>query len=302
MNKLIKSNDATDEIIAEEEKSIDKSKWYFTEETEEAIVQYNERLSKCCNANVEFDKTIIDGKKNIEKYLCSNCGKELQDDDAYYKLSNRERDDLFRLKIYKPIEKLAQSMIYTYEFFYFDVPPADVIKEVASVLCSKMYRYHQEEGRAFSFFSVVAKRYLINNNNRNYKYYVTHSSIDGFTEKQKDFKMARIFEKMEKNTTPDITSDNKEIINLLINYLEDNVENLFNKRRDKNIALSVVELLKNHENAIENYHKKALYILIREYSGEKTQYITQVLKKIKRHYKKIVKEYYDKKTLLERLY
>ena len=283
-------------------KTVDKSKWYFTEETEEAIVQYNERLSKCCNAIVEFEKTIVDGKKNIEKYLCSECGKELQEDEAYYKLSNQERDDLFRIKIYKPFEKLSQSMIYTYEFFYFEVPPADVIKEVTSVLCSKIYRYHQEEGRAFSFFSVVAKRYLINNNNRNYKYYISHSSIDGFTEKQKDFKMAEIFEKMEKNPAPDIVNDKKEIINKLIDFLENNIESLFNKKRDKNIAFSVVELLKNHEKSIENYHKKALYILIREYSGEKTQYITQVLKKIRKYYNKIVKQYYDNKTLLRRLY
>lgn len=284
-----------------EDNVIDKSKWYFTDETEEAIVQYNKRLSKCCDTEVKFEKTVIDGKKNIEKYICSSCGKELEDNDTYYELSKKERDDLFRSKIYGPFEKLAQSLIYTYEFFYFDVPPADVVKEVVSVLCTKMYRYHQDEGRAFSFFSVVAKRYLINNNNRNYKYYISHSSIDGYTEKQKDFKMANIFDKMDKGTDQKIIDDKQEIINRLIDYLEDNVETIFNKKRDKNIAYSIVELLKNHENAIENYHKKALYILIREYSGEKTQYITQVLKKIKKYYNKIVEDYYTEKGLFDSL-
>jgi hypothetical protein len=287
--------------LNEERDVVDKSNWYFTDETEEAIVQYNKRLSKCCNAEIRFEKTVIDGEKNIEKYICSLCGKELEENESYYELSERQRDDLFRSKIYKPFEKLAQSLIYTYEFFYFDVPPADVIKEVVSVLCTKMYRYHQDEGRAFSFFSVIAKRYLINNNNRNYKYYISHSSIDSYTEKQKDFKMANVFDKMDKNTDPEIIKDNQKIINRLVDYLENNIETIFNKRRDKNIAYSVVELIKNHENAIENYHKKALYILIREYSGEKTQYITQVLKKIKKHYDKIVENFYTEKILFDSL-
>jgi len=210
--------------LNEERDVVDKSNWYFTDETEEAIVQYNKRLSKCCNAEIRFEKTVIDGEKNIEKYICSLCGKELEENESYYELSERQRDDLFRSKIYKPFEKLAQSLIYTYEFFYFGVPPADVIKEVVSVLCTKMYRYHQDEGRAFSFFSVIAKRYLINNNNRNYKYYISHSSIDSYTEKQKDFKMANVFDKMDKNTDPEIIKDNQKIINRLVDYLENNID------------------------------------------------------------------------------
>jgi len=292
------------EIVMEQnvEEEIDKSKWYFTDETEEAITQYNQKLSKCCNADIRFEKEEQDGKKNIEREFCTACEKELTKEESYFKLSDRERGDLFREKIYTPFEKLAQSMIYTYEFFYFDVPPTDVVKEVISVLCSKMYRYHQSEGRAFSFFSVVAKRYLINNNNRNYKYYVNHTSIDGYTDKQQDFKMADIFDRMQKTTDPDITRDKKEILKRLIDFLEDNVELLFNKKRDTNIAWSVVELLKNHDKAIENYHKKALYILIREYSGEKTQYITQVLNKIRKYYHQIMADYYGDKGLMGDLY
>jgi hypothetical protein len=39
-----------------------------------------------------------------------------------------------------------------------------------------------------------------------------------------------------------------------------------------------------------------LYVLIREYSGEKTIYITKVLKKINIHYKKIKERYYNNKV------
>jgi len=61
------------EIVMEQnvEEEIDKSKWYFTDETEEAITQYNQKLSKCCNADIRFEKEEQDGKKNIEREFCS---------------------------------------------------------------------------------------------------------------------------------------------------------------------------------------------------------------------------------------
>ena len=276
-----------------EKKPANQSNWYFTKDTEDAIVRYNKRLSKCCVAPIRIEKIKIEHKKNTETEYCTSCEKVLGPDDSYFELSDTERGDIFRAEIYNAFFKLAESMIYTYKFFYFDVPPDDVKKEVVSVLCSKIYRYQQGEGSAFSFFSVVAKRYLINNNNRNYKYYINHSSIDGYTEKQKDFKMADVFERMDKSPDEKLTLDKKEIVKRLIGFLEENVEGLFSKKRDRNIAWSVVELLKNHEDAVENYHKKALYILIREYSGERTQYITQVLNKVGKYYKRISNDYYN---------
>ena len=287
--------------MAETTKVKSKSNWYFTQETEDAIVKYNKRLTKCCTAPIRIEKTKVENKKSVEVEYCEKCNKVLTEEDWDYELGDDERGDLFREHIYRAFFKLSESMIYTYKFFYFDIPPEDVKKEVISVLCSKIYRYQQGEGSAFSFFSVVAKRYLINNNNRNYKYYINHNSIDGYTEKQKDFKMATVFDKMNKSPDPEVTSDKKEIVNRLVDFLEDNVESLFGKKRDRNIAWSIVELLKNHEDAVENYHKKALYILIREYSGEKTQYITQVLKKIGKYYRKITEDYYDNKSTFSKL-
>ena len=55
---------------------------------------------------------------------------------------------------------------------------------------------------------------------------------------------------------------------------------------DKTIAYAVMELFKTRDN-IETYNKKALYILIREMTGAKTQYITKVVKQIKKEYEKL---------------
>ena len=75
----------------------------------------------------------------------------------------------------------------------------------------------------------------------------------------------------------------QDFMDLFIVHFEKKVEGRFRLQRDKAIAYAVMKLFKTRDN-IETYNKKALYILIREMTGAKTQYITKVVKKIKKEY------------------
>ena len=79
------------------------------------------------------------------------------------------RNQIYNERIRKPLEKLVENIIHTFKFYYFDVPSEDVKHEVVSNLIINMHKYKQEKGRAFSYFSIVAKNYLILHNNNNYK-------------------------------------------------------------------------------------------------------------------------------------
>ena len=76
----------------------------------------------------------------------------------------------------------------------------------------------------------------------------------------------------------------------IVNYFEGKIPGMFRKKRDLDIAWSVLELLKRrHE--IDNYNKKSLYILIREMTGVDTVYITKVVNEMKKHYGAVSSEY-----------
>ena len=62
-----------------------------------------------------------------------------------------------------------------------------------------------------------------------------------------------------------------------------NLNKFFKKPADLAVADSVMELFRHREN-IENFNKKALYILIRDRTGVKTQYITRVVNILKKIY------------------
>jgi hypothetical protein len=77
--------------------------------------------------------------------------------------------------------------------------------------------------------------------------------------------------------------EKKEFMDLYVKYMDENLPVLFKKQVDMAVADSVLELFRTREN-IEEFNKKALYILIRDRAGVKTQYITRVVNVMKDAY------------------
>ena len=67
----------------------------------------------------------------------------------------------------------------------------------------------------------------------------------------------------------------------MLDYWDKHLMELFKRKKDLNVADSVIYLFKNRQN-IENFNKKALYILIRERTGSNTQHITRVINQMKK--------------------
>jgi hypothetical protein len=74
----------------------------------------------------------------------------------------------------------------------------------------------------------------------------------------------------------------RDFIQLLVQYWDFNLTKIFKKKRDIEIATAVVELLRRVD-GIDNFNKKALYLLIREMTNHKTSHITKVINKMKIH-------------------
>ena len=58
------------------------------------------------------------------------------------------------------------------------------------------------------------------------------------------------------------------------------------------VANAVLYLMENRQN-IENFNKKALYILIREMTGSKTQHITRIVNVMKKFNVNLMREFQE---------
>jgi len=213
-------------------------------------------------------------------------GKEVQDAIIEYNTSSddSERNIIYGTRIHKAFDKLAENIINTFKFTYFDYGFNDVKHEVVAFMVMNMHKYdHTKGSKAFSYFSVVAKNYLILHNNNNYKKLKSHDSTD-VLDKQKF-----------SDTFTD--SDYKTLTNEIVEYFDENLNTIFKKERDLKIGYAIIDLMKQREE-IENFNKKALYILIREMTDVETAHITSVVNVLKKHYKKLLNKYHSVGTIM----
>ena len=216
-----------------------KSRMYFTQDTEDAIIAYN---------------------KSDDRLL---------------------KNDLYVAEIGKAFDKLAENLIHTFKFYYFDIPLTEVKNEVVSYLIMNIHKFKEGKGKAFSYFSIVGKNYLILHNNNNYKKMKQHDDYS-----VTDYK---------RNPTTEMrVRDNKEMqveyIGILADYWRDNLTNVFKRKKDLDVANAVIELI-DMKDRIDNFNKKALYILIREMTDSNTQHITRVINVMKKHHKTLKRNF-----------
>ena len=192
------------------------------------------------------------------------------------------REEIYNTKIKYPFEKLVENIFNTFKFSYFETSPLDAQKETVSHLVSNIHKFEAEKGKAFGYFSIIAKHYLIALNNSNYKRRNQHVEIG--EEHDEHTVQLQTEDSHHKN------AEMHEFIKLMISFWENNINKIFTKQRDLDIANAVVELFRSSDR-IDAFNKKALYLYIREISSCKTQQITKVINKMKQYQNNISNSY-----------
>jgi hypothetical protein len=200
----------------------------------------------------------------------------------------RLKNIIYNEHIAKAFDKLAENIIHTFKFYYFDVGSIEVKHEVVSFLVMNIHKFKEGKGKAFSYFSIVAKNYLILNNNKNYKMGKIHSEM-----KVLDYKRNL----MGENTTSETAEKSVLFVGELHRFWDANLTNIFRRDKDIRVADSVLHIFRIKEN-IENFNKKALYILIREMTGSNTQHITRIINVMKKYNKRLLLEF-DKEGMVD---
>jgi len=223
---------------------------YFTQETEDAIVKYN---------NIE-DKKL--------------------------------KDHLYKEYIEFSLFKMTQSIIHTYKFYYalLDDGVDDVINEVISFVITKLDKFDPTKKgkagkpvRAYSYFQTVIKRYLILKNQKSYKYTQSNGIID-----------TKVEEMFTENNLSDNEGNRGGFDNAFIKYVNYNFDKMFYNYdiKVKRVGGCLLTLLNSNKDNIVSF-KKAIYLYLREMSGENTNTITKTIKILKSHYISTYNEWYE---------
>lgn len=280
---------------------------YFTDETEEAIIRYNSednyvkkniiyehyihyplfKLTQNIIHTFKFYNTEVEDLEHLQHELIIfflskihlfNPAKSVEDKiNKLYKENNLNINNIpFReYLIHVGLENHAFKLSDIKEYFKIIQPPKELEEELLKINIPK----------AYSYFGTMIKRWLIMYNNKNYNSKIINISISNPTENEFS---DHIEEQINEHNNKNYYSDELEyFIQEYTKYCSDNIEKLFSKKQDIQIADAILELFRNKEN-IDIFNKKALYIYIREIIDVKTPKITKIANELyaifKKHY------------------
>ena len=186
------------------------------------------------------------------------------------------RETIFRAQIHAPLDKLAENIINRFKFPYIDGSFDEVKAQVVAFLVMNLHKYTKEKGMAFSYFSVIAKNYLILHNNNAYRDEKRSVYLSDDSEDQYSLDERLVIDTSKK----DVQGDMRDFIDLMVQFWDTHLEIMFKKQRDRHIANAVVHLMRRVD-YIENFNKKAIYLMIREMTDERTPHVTKVINKMK---------------------
>ena len=194
------------------------------------------------------------------------------------------RNKIFNERIHYSFYKLAENLIHTFKFYYTEVDDLEDLKhEVITFLLEKLHYFKVGKGKAFSYFSIVGKNYLILYNNKNY---AKKKGKADLIEVDTDDNILNEFDRDE------VRNEKVEFLDLYIKYMDKRIYKMFKKEPEIKVADAVLTIFKNREN-LEIFNKKAIYIFIREITKEETPIITKVVKKMRTVFNKCYAEYLE---------
>ncbi len=188
-----------------------------------------------------------------------------------------ERNRIYNTRIHHSFYKLAENLIHTFKFYYTEVDDLEDLKhEVICFLLEKLHYFKVGKGKAFSYFSIVGKNYLILYNNKNY---AKKKGKADLLEADTDNGILTNMENQER------LAEKIEFLDIFVEKVDRKLPTIFNKEEDILVAEAVLTLFKKRE-SLEIFNKKALYIYIREITGCDTPSITKVTKSLRKYYTK----------------
>tara|TARA_R100000008_G_scaffold4749_1_gene2960 strand:- start:1521 stop:2264 length:744 start_codon:yes stop_codon:yes gene_type:complete len=205
----------------------------------------------------------------------------------------KEREQVYGQEILPAMKKLVESLIYVYGFKSPLMNTQELIEEGCFFLYKSLHKWDPAKGsKAFSYFNVVAKNFLINTTNSHRKKYFKHVYLDEVTSRKGDSLI-----KQQIDRYVELPSTEELIINS-----ENRAENIARVKKVREhlsddrdlITISAVEKLFDNAQELDFINKQSIYIYLCEISGLEKKHLTKSMSKIRKIYSRLVVEEKEK--------
>lgn len=239
------------------------------------------------------------GKKKIKKVnntkLYFNEDTEMAIIDFTLEKCENKREKIYKDSIKHSFEKLSENLIFIHNFHSESLPYETLKNDCVSFLFQTMHKFDNSKGsKAFSYFNVVAKNWLIANSKKDQKRKRTNISLDTFStmcSKDKDSveNYSKIMSPEKEMMIKETSGDLQEIFQKILKRLTS---------ENEIICMQAIIEVFSKVDQLDLLNKRAIFVYLREISGLNPKQLSISMSNIRKHFREIVKN--DKYNLIFR--
>lgn len=199
--------------------------------------------------------------------------------------ATKEREKLYNEQIHPAFEKLAASLIFVYGFRAGSNQIENIKTDCVSFLYETIHKWDEDRGtKAFSYFNVVAKNWLIINSRQHRKNVIRNVSLSDMSSLSKKDRNSIAYSQIIESPDKIIINANRK--NEIIKVLEI-IKSRVTKENEK-LCISAIITVFDKIEQLDFLNKRAIYVYVREISGLTPKKLSVSMSSIRKHYRDIV--------------
>ena len=240
------------------------------------------------------------GKKRIRRSSSSPTdppktlyfGPDVQESIVAFKAEteNSKRDEIYIHEILPAFNKLAENLIYIYGFAGPNESVPDLRSDCVCFLYESLHKFDESRGtKAFSYFNVVARNWLIIHAKKRQKMTSTYVSIDDIESLSSKDKKAIAYHSIIES--PDDILYNSGQRQRIIEAVE-RIRTMCNNEYEIACA-DAIHTVFSKIDELDLLSKRAIFVYVRDLSNLNAKQLAGAMSAIRRYYKELVKDGVD---------
>ena len=198
----------------------------------------------------------------------------------------KEKDKLYVESILPAFNKLCQNIIFIYGFAKPHQPYEHLKNDCVSFLFETIHKWSREKGtKAFSYFNVVAKNWLIINSRRTLKNTRRHVSIDD--PESMSVRDRGVLAQSHVLLPPDEIMIKETFRDDIMKVLFE-IQNRVTGENEKKCITAVIKVFETVDQ-LDFLNKRAIFVYVRDISGLSPKQLSVAMSIIRKHYRVLVK-------------
>jgi len=231
-------------------------------------------------------KIATEGSKQVKpKKKKPYFGKDAHNAVVEYQSTDKreEKHKIYEEKIRPSFEKLAENLIFIHSFStskqHFEVLKSDTV----SFLYEILEKFDPSRGsKAFSYFNVCAKNFLIIQSKKRIKNKMRHVSMNDDSLSMSDKHQIERYQVLPSSEDMFIRLEDIQLLHEMIGKIRSRVTN-----QNEILCIEAVTTLFNNIEELDFLNKRAVFVYLREISGLNAKQLSVSMSNIRKHYREL---------------